>query len=308
MKKEFKKEFIEIQELLNTLNGKGMRTFIDRLSFPKILLLWILIVIFFGLAYFFLAGEKTFLFYDSLQKPVSSVWDSIYFSFVASTTAGFGDILPSGAFKIITILELISGLILLAFVTSKLVSIKQDQILGEIYEFSFQEKINHLRSSLLLFRQNLNKVIDKVESGLAKKREVRELYLYFSSFEDVLNDSIMLLKRKSRRYTKSVNSVDTELILNSTLSSLEKINELIQTVNEHKLDWRREVTLNIIGRCLKLVEELFLVVSSSSLLDEKKFAEVEQQKKTTVEKINKSVKANEEAVSGTVSGAGPAAG
>ncbi len=86
---------------------------------------------------------------------INNLPDSIYFSFVTATTTGFGDFLPQGWFKLIVIAEVICGLLLLALVTSKLVSIKQDILLKEIYDMSFYERINRLRSGLLLFRQNL---------------------------------------------------------------------------------------------------------------------------------------------------------
>jgi len=79
----------------------------------------------------------------------------------------------NGFFKLISIFEVVFGLLLLAFVTSKLVSIKQDVILNEIYDISFNERLSMVRSSLLLFRQSLSRMMEKIEEiGKAKEAEL----------------------------------------------------------------------------------------------------------------------------------------
>ena len=59
-------------------------------------------------------------------------------------------------------IEAVSGLILFGILISKLVSSKQEIILEEVYDMSYEEKMNRLRSGLYLFRSDANKVIDKV--------------------------------------------------------------------------------------------------------------------------------------------------
>src|SRR3989338_6930496 len=145
------KDFVHVEEIgreREPSDGKFVN-WIDKLKFIHILILWVFIIMSFGMAYYFLANVNSFLYYNLDQSPITRVIDAVYFSFVAATTTGFGDIIPMGVFKIVSIIEVIFGLLLLALVTSKLVSIKQDMILDEIYESSLNEKINRLRSSLL---------------------------------------------------------------------------------------------------------------------------------------------------------------
>jgi len=116
-----------------------LRDQIDRLKFKHIFLIWVSAIFFFGLIYHFSINSEAFLLYSKEGTHVSGIKDAIYFSFVTATTTGFGDIIPVGYFKTVAVIEVIFGLLLLAVVTSKLISIKQDAILSELYEFSLND-------------------------------------------------------------------------------------------------------------------------------------------------------------------------
>jgi hypothetical protein len=203
----------------------------------------------------------------------------IYFSFITATTTGFGDIVPVGYFKILSIFEVVFGFLLLAFVTSKLVSIKQDVILNEIYEISFRERINRLRSSLLVFRQNVNRLISNIENGSARKREVNDSYIYLASFEDTLGEISALLTPKNHNvFTKAIDPLNAELVFNSVLQSFEKIHELITLMDQNKFEWRREVTVSIINRLIANTDALFATISANKGMSEKAISDLNSQR------------------------------
>ncbi len=246
---------------------KTVITWLDKLTFPRILILWLFIITFFGLLYYFFANGNSFLFWNINRDTISTVADSIYFSFITATTTGYGDVLPTGAFKIIAIVEVIAGLLLLALVTSKLVSIKQDAILGELYELSLTEKINRLRSTLLLFRQNLSRQINKIETGKIKKREIKDLYVYTASLEDVLIETKALFsKKRKNHFVQDIDHVSTELIFSSILKSFERLNVLIAIMNRRKVVWKSKLAVNLIKKCIDLNEELFKSLNSKNLM------------------------------------------
>lgn len=267
------KKFIDIKHLVDNIEMKkrDVMPWLDRLTFKNILFFWVLIIMLIGFTYFFLAGSKGYLYSTMDKVPVQRLSDTIYFSFVAATTTGFGDIVPVGLFKFLSIAEVIFSIILLALVTSKIVSIKQDMILNEVYELSFYEKINRLRSSLLLFRQNLSRMATKLEDGTLKRREVAELYMYISSFEDTLNEIQILLGKKDMHFLKrSLDPVNTELMLNSVLSSFDRLNEFIADLNKaQRVEWRRETAITLLSKCLESTEEIFRMIVVSKKLPEK---------------------------------------
>ena len=179
-------------------------------------------------------------------------------------------------------------MLLLAFVTSRLVSIKQDIILNEIYELSFTEKVNRLRSSLLMFRQNLNRVISKVEEKSIRKREVSDIYGYIAAFENSLSEILSLVDISSESYFKKIlDSVDTELLFNGILHSFERLNELVTTLNEAKLEWKRDITLDLIKRCVSLNNDLFVKLNSSKNSPEKIITDLNIRKDSIIDMLNK---------------------
>lgn len=291
------KKFVSLNNLFDKLKSKGFNTWLDKLTFFRIFLIWTSIIVVFGFVYYFFTDSISFLFYAPHNQTVGRVLDSIYFSFITATSTGYGDILPFGFFKIISIFEVIFGLMLLAFVTSKLISIKQDVILSEIYEISFNEKINRLRSSLLVFRQNLGRVINKVEENSLRKRELNDIYVYASSFEDALNEIDSLVGTSSQHYFKKVlDPLNTELLFNSILNSFEKLNELIIVLNQSKPEWRREITLDLINRCISLNDTLFAKLNISKNLAEKTMSDINSHKSKVIDMIRNGLKPVETSV------------
>jgi hypothetical protein len=240
--------------------------------------------VFFGLAYYLLAGPSTHLLYSVSKIPVDSLSDSIYFSFITATSTGFGDITPVGYFKIISIFEVFFGLVLLAIVTSKLVSIKQDVIMNEIYEISFNERINRIRSSMLVFRQNLSRVISNIESDTIRKREISDLYTYLSSLEDNLNEVANLMQRNNgNSFTKSLDPMISELLFHSITQSFEKLFELISLMNNNNIEWRRKITISLVERCLDTNTRLFEALHKTNSVSEKTYSDLHLHNKKVIE-------------------------
>lgn len=283
------KKFIQVNDLFRQVKIGGV-SWIDRLSFLHIFIAWLSIIIFFGIVYHFSQNDTSFLFYNLEGSPTTKIKDAIYFSFITATTTGFGDIIPHGLFKLIAIFEVVFGLLLLAFVTSKLVSIKQDAILGELYELSLNEKVNRLRSSLLLFRQNLDRIITKIEEGDIQKRELDNIYLYFSSMDDSLNETLTLMERsKYERFIKNIDPVSTQLVFNSIISSFEKLHELISMMNQKKIEWKTELNTNLISQCIAVNKELFKRLSPSEGLAKATVRDLTSRKDKIIGEIENSI-------------------
>ena len=255
-----------IDKMLPISGTKKVKTIIDKLSFAKIFLLWLFVVLIFGLMYHFLGSRNSYLEYGKGTAAVNSLPDSIYFSFITATSTGFGDIVPVGIFKIIAILEVVCGLLLLAFVTSKLVSIKQDVLVREIYELSFSERLNRLRLSLLGFRQNITRIINNIEEGASRKREIWDIHVYIASLEHILNELIDLLRRaaNSSAYTKEIDAQDLELICSSVLQSFDKLDEILRIMAEKRLDWKNPITIKLINSCSALLSQLYSEIKASA--------------------------------------------
>ena len=273
------------------IKQKEFVNFIDRLNFLHIFLIWVFIVLSFGFVYYFFQNEFSFLFYSAKQISVDKINDAIYFSFVTATTTGFGDIIPFGLFKLLAIFEVVFGLLLLAVVTSKLVSIKQDMILNELYESSINERISKIRSSLLLFRQHLDRIVTKIEDKSITKRELGYISNYISSFNDNLKEIVSLITKKSNKdFNIEIDLISVELIFNSVLNSFEKLDELIIVLNQHKIEWEHETVLNQIHKCIHTNEDLFDESNFSRIVFKEVIENLSKHKKITITKIKNHIK------------------
>ena len=230
----------------------------ENVGFRHIFVLWTLVVTVFGFFYHYLAGAGGTLVYSLTGKPVEKLLDSIYFSFITATTTGFGDILPHGYFKQMAIAEVIFGLLLLALLTSKLVSIKQDAILNEVYDISFSERINRLRSSLFLFRQNSARILERVEEGIVRRRELNELHAYIASLMDTLDEVLFMINKAGKNeYVKDLDAVTLEIILNSVLRASERLLEVIAVLVKRNITWKRDVLTTLVQKCMEKTDYIF---------------------------------------------------
>jgi len=282
-----KNEVITLSEMFKRLKKiDRVYSVLDNLTFFHIFLAWALVIVIFGLIYYFLPNSFSYLLYSINEEKVSSLYDSVYYSFITATSTGFGDIIPYGIFKVISIVEVIFGLLLLAFVTSKLVSIKQNVILDEIYEMSFNERLSRLRASLLLFRQNLNRIVGKIEDGSVRNRDISDLYIHLSSLENMLHEILTFFgKGKKSDFTKAIDNTNTELLFNSVLKSFEKLDELIVSLNNAKTKWKRDITIDLIKRCIDLNAALFGKLDFIKNLQQKTISDFNNQKKKVTESI-----------------------
>jgi len=218
-------------------NSRWGRAWIDSLTFTRIFTVWVAVVILFGLIYHFNTTENSYLSFTKTGNYVDKVQDTVYFSFITATTTGFGDIAPNGYFKFISIIEVILGLLLLALVTSKLVSIKQDLLLGEIFEISFKERINRLRSSLLLFRQNISR-------QMSRKSDDSRAQLFM--LKETLNEIYAILPNEKQ--VRKIGSTDLEILLNSMILSFEKLRDYLK---------KRPANERLVMTCLNLADKIF---------------------------------------------------
>jgi hypothetical protein len=121
--------------------------------------LWIEIVIGCAVAYWALAAASPGFALMSNGAPIASgargLVAALYFSAVTATSIGYGDIVPSGAARVLAVAEGIAGLILFGCVVSKFVSRRQDQLIGEIHRIAFEDRLGRVRTNLLLVRTEL---------------------------------------------------------------------------------------------------------------------------------------------------------
>ena len=288
-----KGKFISLDEMVHKLTQDRVNrftTWVDKVTFMHIFVVWVVVISSFGVFYFLVSTETMYLLDTLSHAPVQGILDHIYFSFVTATTTGFGDIIPVGYFKIVAIAEVTFGFMLLAFVTSKLVSLKQNVLLDEMYDISFQERINSVRSSFLLFRQHMMKLIEKVEAKMFSVTDISDLYNNLSSLEDTLLRAKALLKNDNNSFTKDISLQQVELIFNSMVQSFEKLKELLILLGFGGHKWKQDLSVTLLKRCVQLNHSFFEKSKVFKELPRKIRADLKQKNMLILSSIEEEIK------------------
>ena len=235
--------------------------FLDKISFSQVFTFWLIVIIIFAGAYFFLSSWPGNSLRDGstpIQYNMEGFVNSLYLSFITATSLGYGDVVPMGVSKFLSGFEVILGLIIYGVLISKLVGVKQEVLLEEVYNISYEEIIDRLRSGLYLFRSDINRTIEKIETDTIKHREINDLWILFSGLDTTLINIKNLIKpsRTEKYYYKKLDALRLELFLNSIQLSMDKILELIRTLKTHELEWGNELLIDSIEEDLNVVEEI----------------------------------------------------
>lgn len=144
------------------LSNSAAAGFIDALadrSVGALFTLWLEIVVGCGAAYWLMAltWPQSALTTNgsAIAGGVRGLVSSLYFSAVTATSIGYGDIVPTGAARVLAVGEGIAGLILFGCVVSKFVSRRQEDLIGQIHRIAFEDRLGRVRTNLLLVRSEL---------------------------------------------------------------------------------------------------------------------------------------------------------
>ncbi len=263
----------------------GFLDLVDKTSFKKLILIWIIMIVGFGMLYFFVSfsSSNSLLYGDApIKHSIEGLFDSVYFSFITATTLGYGDITPQGFLKLFSILEAVLGLLIFGIVISKLMGTKQDAVLDEIYDIAFEENIDRLRSALYLFREDVNKVIAKIEHRTITKQEVNDMWMMMTTFDTALLDiykTLCPLRRNMKEYYKKVEGVRLELLFNSIRLSLSKLQELVVLLEENRVNWKNSTIMGSITADIGIISNILTYYKDNESIDKKNSEKLDEIKK-----------------------------
>ncbi len=240
---------------------KALFALFERTTFLQCFMFWLGWILFFGVLYYFLSFSPQHALLDTkkpLPSGISGLATAEYFSFITALSVGYGDVTPTGLSRFLSVFEAVTALLLVGIIVSKLVSVKQEQILEEVYDISFEERVNRLRSGLYLFRADAHKVIERVQAKQITKREISDLWLITLTLDTSLHDIYKLVtqKKTNESYIKTLDPLNLELLLNSMELSLAKLQDMLDVLNVHNLDWRVPMTIESINAIINTTEVL----------------------------------------------------
>jgi potassium channel LctB len=125
--------------------------YVSDLSVGALLGAWVGMVVGVGMIYWIADATVAGALRDA-NGPVPGTFGglltALYFSFVTATSVGFGDVVPMGAARLLAVAEATAGLLLFGALISKLVSRRQDRLIQQIDETTFEERLGRLRTNL----------------------------------------------------------------------------------------------------------------------------------------------------------------
>lgn len=126
---------------------KSINQFVEVIKNKRFELLTLLFLLLFIVT---TAGIALYVLEERINPEIDSLFDALYWSLVTITTVGYGDIAPvTNAGRTISMLTIISGIGMISFATSVIVSAFSER-LSEIKEGRIIEQVNKSRSFLII--------------------------------------------------------------------------------------------------------------------------------------------------------------
>lgn len=228
----------------------NLEKIMGNVDFVRLLVIYFLLIIVFATIFFLLSFTANQGIHDENGKiplDFNGYMESVYFSFVTSTSLGYGDIHPLGLSRFFSIVEVIVSLIIFGVLISKLLTIKQEKILDELYEVSFQERITRVTSGLYNFRAEIDRILSRLNGKKLTKNETEETLQNIEANLHLLSSYLIdidkILSRKQSQQMKKPSNFRPDLILDNVHSSMAKIEDLISTLKSKRINWKRKSVL-----------------------------------------------------------------
>ena len=148
---------------------------VESLSAAQIFLVWLGVVLSCG-AIYWLAGFAGHPGLVDGGRPVGGnlrgLLSAIYFSFVTTTSVGYGDVLPLGAARVLSIFEAVTGLLIFGALVAKFVSRRQDELVRDIYNVTFETRLDRVQTNLHLVLSELQSIASLCDEGIRQPERV----------------------------------------------------------------------------------------------------------------------------------------
>ena len=167
---------------------------------------------------------------------VERFWDSLYFSFVTAASVGYGDITPFGFSKIIASIQSVVTLALFGIFISKLASFKGENAQREMHRLTFENIFHNTREGLFIIRKDFDRIIQDVEHNHPLPDHVWEnLTVAYIQAQALLREIPDFYAAEIDLYT--LDATREKLLTEGVHRTLQRINELLETLTNHGIDW-----------------------------------------------------------------------
>jgi rhodanese-related sulfurtransferase len=200
---------------------------LEKSSFVTLLGVWLGMVLVFGFIY--AAGSEiqgSGLREDGrmLGRSLPDITTAIYFSFVTATSVGFGDVVPVGPIRILAVLESAMALLLFGVIVTKLVYNRQEDLIEEIHQIAFEDRLSRVRTNLHFVLMELQQIESECHNrSFAPERVMPRIESVIMVFLGELRSIYDLLHRPHETPLETM----TESLLASLTANLRQLRDLL---------------------------------------------------------------------------------
>ena len=151
--------------------GTAILEQVDALSTARLFAIWLGVIVACGVAYWLIDLSSAAGLTEAgarVGTNLSSLLTAIYFSFITATSVGYGDVLPVGATRILAVSEAVAGLLIFGLLIAKFVSYRQDMLVREIHDVTFEERLDRVQTNLHLVVSELLAIAMLCDDGAAR--------------------------------------------------------------------------------------------------------------------------------------------
>ena len=108
-----------------------------------------------------------------IATGVGGLSKALYFSFGVATSAALGDIVPTGALRALASAEAVAGVVLFGALVSKILSRRQEEVMNEIHQIAFEDRLERVQSDLHLALIELQNITQLCRTPDVPEEQVR---------------------------------------------------------------------------------------------------------------------------------------
>ena len=148
----------------------------ERRTTADLVWIWLATIVAFAVVYWSvtLAGPGALL---EGGRPIAAggrgFLTALYFSFGAATSVALGDVAPVGVLRPLVIGEGIIGLLVFGALVSKILSRRQEQVVGEIHRLAYEDRLERVQTDLHLVLVELQGIAQLCRSPEATDEAIR---------------------------------------------------------------------------------------------------------------------------------------
>lgn len=199
------------------------------ISYQGLFVLWISLILGFGLVYFLLSTFFPLygLSHIANEAPLVRLFNCLYFSVVTATSVGYGDIVPMGIAKLVAAIQSIFTVFLSAIFVTKLITYKQELALYQVHKLSFEDIFSNTREGFFIIRQDFDHLIQEVKTtGTLSPDSQETMGTAFKQGQSLLEEILEFYDDDANMYTIDIRR--EQLLLEAVVRTLKRIENMLQ--------------------------------------------------------------------------------